>query len=44
MNREQNLITEFSVEELEARLEMKGWITYCPGSTCGEQTPVEEVE
>ena len=36
MKTEQNLMNEFSVEELESRLEMKAWITVkdCPGDQC----------
>ena len=38
MKTEQNLMNEFSVEELESRLEMKAWITIkdCPGDRCSE--------
>ena len=44
MKTEQNLMNEFSVEELESRLEMKGWIGYCPGSTCGGDAPETEAQ
>ena len=30
MKAEQNLMNEFSVEELESRLEMKGWLSIEP--------------
>ena len=37
MKLEKNLIEEFSIQELETRLEMTQtpWISVCPGSSCG---------
>lgn len=39
MKTENNLIEEFSIQELETRLEMteKPWISVCPGDECGTQ-------
>ena len=35
MKNNQELIKEFSIEELESRLEMKPWVVYvCNGSEC----------
>lgn len=37
MKENENLLNEFSIEELESRLELKmPWVVYvCPGSECG---------
>ena len=40
MKTNQNLINEFSLEELESRLEMKPWVVkVCSGSECPSDQP-----
>ena len=39
MKTEKSIIEEFSIQELESRLEMKPWvIVVCPGDQCGPAT------
>ncbi len=45
MKTEKSIIEEFSIQELESRLEMKPWIiVVCPGDQCDLTTPDEAVQ
>jgi len=38
MKTEKSIIEEFSIQELESRLEMKPWVvTVCPGNQCSNR-------